>query len=145
VGQNPSALSVFGWEVSVKKIYLIVCLAWSSLLIAEELVSVTGPVVSAEVVRGHSDELVYTVRDLTTGKEYKAVTLRSDIARNEEIFKEALKSGQDLYIEFIPHSKFPDNIFKIIRIELKGMPTDLVGFGRSLIQVIEETFSTCFV
>lgn len=87
---------------------------------AEELVVVTGPVVSVAAVHNNPDALSYRVKDRVTGKEYAAVTLRSDIARNEDIFKEALKSGRDLYMEFIPHAKFPDNIFKIIRIELRG-------------------------
>jgi xylan 1,4-beta-xylosidase len=106
--------------MKLKKFMLMLGLTWGLFLMAEGLASVTltGPVISAEVVRGHSDELVYTVRDFTTGKEYKAVTLRSDIARNEQIFKEALTSGQNVHIEFIPHSRFTDNIYKIHRIGL---------------------------
>ena len=110
----------------MKKLFIVLGLTWSSLLMAEELVSVTftGPVISAEAVRGHPDELAYTVRDRVSGKEYTAVTLRSDIARNEETFKEALKSGQDVYMEFIPHSKFQDSIHKIHRIGLGKAPAE---------------------
>ena len=43
----------------MKKLFIVLGFTWSSLLMAEELVSVTfpGPVISAEAVRGHPDEL----------------------------------------------------------------------------------------
>jgi len=84
---------------------------------AQEDVALTGKIIKTR--NGVNNAVFYTLQDNETGKSYQGNTMAPDVLKHEALFKEALTSKKDMYIEFDTNPQFPDAIRRIKKIELK--------------------------
>jgi hypothetical protein len=109
----------------MKKWIIMLVLAVGVTSWAQENVVLTGKVVKTR--SGVNNAVFYTLEENETGKQYEANTLAPDVAKHEGLFKEALKSKKEMYIEFDTNPQFPNAIRRIKKIELKESADHIVG------------------
>ena len=109
----------------MKKWIIMLVLAVGVTSWAQENVVLTGKVVKTR--SGVNNAVFYTIQENGPGKQYWANTLSPDVAKHEDLFKEALKSKKEIYIEFDTNPQFPDAIRRIKKIELKESAGNIIG------------------
>ena len=101
----------------MKKSVIVLLFGFAAVSFAQEWTAVTGKVVKSR--QGVNNAVLYTLQQNETGKKYEANTLRPDVLKNEALFKEALDTKRDLFVEFDTEAKWPDAPRRIRTIELK--------------------------